>query len=127
MTLIDHALRASVLSVGAAVSYVGSIRIVAQSLPGVDPNNVWLAFIEKGGGWAVLMVVLWAYRRDYKRLSEGETARADQLIALHEKTAKATQDVAVALSRNTEVLRMVSAQVHGHNYEPREQRREDLG
>jgi len=122
-TLTDHLIRAVVVASASTLSWIGSVRVIAQALPGVDER--WIPYLEKGGGWVVLLVVLWVYRRDYKRLSEGETARVDQLIALHEKTAKATQDVAVALSRNTEVLRSVVAFNHGMKYEPEERRRDD--
>jgi hypothetical protein len=122
---IQDALRGTVTSVAAVVGYNGTVGVIAQALPGVS-DSIVMQMAEKGGGWVVLMVVLWVYRRDYKRLSEGETARVNQLIALHEKTAQATQDVAVALSRNTEVVRMIAAQVHGHDYQTTEYRREDF-
>ncbi len=121
----DYVLRGVVVASASAMSFVGSINVLAQSLPGAEDMK-WMPYIEKGGGWVVLLVVLWVYRRDYKRLSEGETARVDQLIALHEKSAKANQDVAVALSRNTEVLRSVVAFNHGQHYDPEERRRDDI-
>lgn len=115
--MIDYALRAWVSAGAAALATNQSFFILAQAIPGLD-DNIFMKFVEKGGGWAVLLVVLWVYRRDYKRLSEGETERVNQLIALHVQSAKTNQDVAVALSRNTEVLRVLSARVNGYEYEP---------
>ncbi len=121
----DAVLRGIVVASAAAASWTSGITVFAQAVPGAE-QMPWLPYLKEGGMGAILLIVLWVYRRDYKRLCEGETERVNQLIALHEKSAKANQDVAVALSRNTEVLRMVTATVHGHNYDPREQRREDF-
>jgi hypothetical protein len=112
----DHAVRGVTVAVASALGFTGSLNLVATSIPGAEELQL-VQYLEKGGGWAVLLVVLWVYRRDYKRLSEGETERVNQLIDLHEKSAKATQEVAVALTRNTEVLRSIAAQRQGHHYE----------
>jgi hypothetical protein len=126
MTTLAHLTRAFTFAGATSLSYIASVHvIVAQTLPGVEDSNL-IKFIEKGGGWTVLLVVLWAYRRDYIRLTEGDAERNKQLIAILEKSANATLDVAVALSRNTEVMRAQVAAMQGHHYEPREQRREDL-
>lgn len=120
--MTEHLLRAFTMAGSAGLAAAQSVHFLAQSMPGLDDNTV-MKFIEKGGGWAVLLVVLWVYRRDYKRLSEGETDRVNQLIALHIKSAQASQEVAVALTESSEILRTLSNRVSSCGYDAREERR----
>jgi hypothetical protein len=105
---MDHTFRALTIAVGSVVSYIGSVSVIAQTtMPPELANGPTMQLLEKGGGWAVLIVVLWAYRRDYKRLSENEAMRVKQILEVANNVAEAEKAVAVSLAAHTEVLREI--------------------
>lgn len=117
--MMDTVVKGLILSSAAAWSWVSGIHVLAQVVPSSIDIGPFASFLEKGGTPAVLVLVLWSYRRDYVRLAAeaerraGEEAeRSKQLIALLEKGALASEHVAISLSENNEVLRQVSSQLH---------------
>jgi hypothetical protein len=116
--LTDQIVRPVAIAVGAALGFNGSIGFIAQSMPGFSDNLV-MQMLEKGGGWVVLLVVLWSYKRDWQRIADSEaawraaeSASRAELIKILTEESMSKQAVAVALTANTEVLRQVSESLH---------------
>lgn len=121
----EHFARAVTVAGASAWTYFSGVHLLAQSVPVLDTGVIG-AFLEKGGTAAVLLVVLWAYRRDYLRQVADErqrakevddkrgeeAARSAQLIDLLSRQAVASEHVAVSIAQNNEVLRQVSSQLH---------------
>ena len=101
-------LRPAILSVSGAFGFNGSLGVIAQTFPGLQ-DNILMQLLEKGGGWVVLLVVLWSYKRDWQRIANSEAASRAELIKVLAEDAEAKQSVAVALAENTEVLRQLSS------------------
>lgn len=103
---IEHSARGTVMAIGAALGVNGSIGVLAQSLPSL--NDAYLMQVaEKGGGWVVLLIVLYFYRRDYQRLTTSENEMRKELLEAVSKQADSEQQLAIALAENTEVMRRV--------------------
>lgn len=100
--------RGVVIAVGAALGVDQSMTFIAQALPAWSDAYL-MQLAEKGGGWAVLLIVLFFYRRDFLRKTDSEQATNDKLLAAITKQSESEQRLAVALTENTEVMRRVIA------------------
>lgn len=107
----DHVVRPAVMAGGSALGFTGTVGVFAQTLPGLN-DSLFMQLIEKGGGWVVLLVVLWSYKRDWQRIADSEASGRADLIKVLSDNAAAKQAVAVAMAENTEVLRQVSESLH---------------
>ena len=60
--------------------------------------------IRQGGAFAVLVIVLWFYRRDYKDLSEYWKQHAEGLTTLIQNHTKAETELSKAIENNSSAL-----------------------
>lgn len=108
---MDYVTRGVTLAGASALGYLGSFNvIVATAMPDVMDAPI-TQFLEKGGMAAVLLVVLWVYRRDWKRLNENEAERTNKVLEVADRQAAASQAVAVSLAAHTEVLREIKDEI----------------
>lgn len=101
-------LRGVVFAVGAGIGVDRSMHVLAQSVPAFNDAAI-MQIAEKGGGWVVLLIVLFFYRRDYQRLTTSENDMRKELLAAVTKQSESEQELAVALTQNTEVMRQMIA------------------
>lgn len=103
--VIDHA-RGLVMATAAALSFDQTVHVIAQTMPGVS-DGFLMQLAEKGGGWVVLLMVLWFYRRDYQRLTATDTDVRKELIAAIERQSDSELKLSIALAENNEIMRRI--------------------
>jgi hypothetical protein len=112
--IFDEA-RGWVVAAAAAVGFDQSLPLVAQALPGVN-DAFLMQLAEKGGGWVVLLIVLFFYRRDYQRLTTSENEVRKELLTAAGRQAESEKLLAVALEKNSEMIRQLLANQNGEFY-----------
>lgn len=60
--------------------------------------------IRQGGAFAILALVLFYYRRDYRDLTTHKSAREEMLVALITEHTKAQADMAATIRANNETI-----------------------
>lgn len=79
-----------------------AVNAFAQGASGLAPapaESELVRVLSQGGPAAVLVVVLWSYRRDLATLLKEERDRTATLVALIERSTAALQRVADAVER----------------------------
>jgi membrane protein implicated in regulation of membrane protease activity len=100
---IDH-LRGLVVAGSSAIAFDQSVGLVAQAVPALN-DQFLMQLAEKGGGWAVLLVVLFFYRRDFLGRSAKENDTTERLYQAIARQSDVQVDHTKALTENTEVMR----------------------
>lgn len=95
-----------VIASAAGLGVDRSLNVLAQSVPGVT-DGFLMQLAEKGGGWVVLLMVLWFYRRDYQRLTTTDTEVRKELIAAIERQSDSELKLSLALAENNEIMRRI--------------------
>jgi hypothetical protein len=98
------------IAVGAGLGFDQSVHVLAQTVPSLNDAFV-MQLAEKGGGWVVLMIVLFFYRRDYQRLTISESEVRRELMAAYSRQAESEHALAMALQENTNMTRNFLSQV----------------
>ncbi len=88
-----------------AAGWLAVVVLVAQS---TDPSVAQLSIVEKafdkGGGYAILLLVGFFYRRDWQRLADTKDQQLTILTKLVAENTAAQTQTAAALSQNTVVV-----------------------
>lgn len=99
-------LRGLVMATAAGLSVDQGLHVVAQTIPGLT-DGFLMQLAEKGGGWVVLLMVLWFYRRDYKTLTTTDTEVRKELIAAIQRQSDSELKLSIALAENNEIMRRI--------------------
>lgn len=79
--------------------------VVAQALaPTPSEQTIAQWALEKGGAFAVILIILFFYRRDYVQLTDFWRAQSETMKDLVEENTKAQTETAAALRENTVVV-----------------------
>jgi uncharacterized membrane protein YvbJ len=78
--------------------------VIAQALPPTVDQGILQWAIEKGGAFAVILIILFFYRRDYVQLTDFWKKQTETLVTLVEENTKAQTETSAALRENTVVV-----------------------
>jgi hypothetical protein len=104
--MIPNLGRASVTALALLAGPRATEIVLAQVVTagGVPEQTMAQWAIEKGGAFAVILIILFFYRRDYVQLTDFWRAQSEIMKDLVEENTKAQTETASALRENTVVV-----------------------
>lgn len=85
------------------IQYLWLLAQGVQTAP-VPTESILEFAMRQGGAFAILLIVLWFYRRDYRDLVAFRTERDKLLVELVENSTKSNAEMAAALRENNIVV-----------------------